>query len=73
MLLGDKLFWLVVILLIVMGSAFLGIGFEGALIFGGLILLLMTNNGFIDAGKPLLYITGFGIVFLLFLRAWGSK
>jgi hypothetical protein len=74
MLFGDKIFWLIIILLIVMGSAFLGIGFEGALIFGGFILLLMTTNGFIPLDKtPLLWIVGFGIVFMLFLRAWGNK
>lgn len=74
MLIGDKIFWLTIMLLLLMGFAYLGAGFEVALVFGGIFIILFMNNGFIDTSfKPIFYISGFFIILLLGLRAWGNR
>ena len=76
MLIGDKIFWLALIMIVVMGVGYLAIGTEGAIIFGGIIMLIMTFNGFIPKQYvSLMYVPAVAIIMLLVLRAFapGSK
>ena len=74
MLLGDKVLWVSVILLIVMGAAFIGAGFEVALVFGGFVLLLLVYNGFIPLfAHPFFYVPMGLIILFLFFKMWGNR
>lgn len=74
MLLGDKVFWLTLIMIVVMGSAYLAVGMEGSLLFGGILLLIMTTSGYIPiTAIPLYYVFGFAIIIILVFKGYGGK
>lgn len=71
---GDKIFWLSIILLVVMGVVWLGAGFEASLMMGGLVVFLLSSTGFITIPWiPLMSVLLAFIIMLLVLKAWGGR
>jgi hypothetical protein len=68
-LIGDKVFLTAIILLIVMGIAWLALGFFGSLAIGGIVLTILLNSNLFTASEAQLYIaSGVLVVILLIFR-----
>jgi len=74
MLIGDKIFWLVLGLLILMGVVYLGAGIEASLVIGLVFLFLMNTTGYISSAyRPIFWVTTTAMIILLISKAWGGR
>lgn len=74
MLIGDKVFLLTLLLIVLMGASYLAVGMVGALLFGGILILIMTFNGFIPVtATPLYYVFGFVAIIIIAFRGFGGS
>lgn len=73
MLTGDKVYWLTIMLIVVMGVAYLAVGLVGSFLFGGVVLIIMLSNGFIPfSASPLYYVFGFVAIIVIAFRGLSS-